>query len=67
MTLDQVYDECMKMKPGERKTFTLDQEPGFGEITILLGKIAVNKHDNTAVSLRRSDLTLSAHCYVPEL
>jgi|WetSurSiteA1Bulk_404760.scaffolds.fasta_scaffold11874_2 hypothetical protein len=64
MTLDEVYEECIKMKKDERRFFELDHDPKSGELNVLVVKIALGRkaHDGCVVALNRSERHLSAYC-----
>ena len=62
MTLDQIKQQCLRMKAGEERTFTLDEEPARGELASLTIDLNDEKRDGTIVSFRRTSRTLYAQC-----
>lgn len=63
MTKDEIRDACAQMSRGQKKTFTLSRDWRKFEIALLTAQIDRQRNDDLAVSLRRNDREIYAHCY----
>lgn len=66
MNLNQLYQQCLEMRVGEKRQFELDQLPQRGDLAAVAVKFAQIRK-GIAVSFRREDTTVYAYCYIPPL
>ena len=63
MSLEEIYEEAIRMKKGERKIFLLDKAPARGEIATLCVRLTKGNEENLVFSFVRNGLELKVHCY----
>ncbi len=65
MTLDEVYQACLKMKDGDEEVFFLDEQPDWRDISALQHKIAKGRGNRSEVLLQSCGNAVTALCYTP--
>jgi len=65
VSLDEIRQECLKMKEGDTKEFESDREIMRWEIAVLKAQVNIDRNDKFAVFLLRSWVKVKAYCYCP--